>query len=114
MIESYSFGKISINGNKFTSDVIIFPDNVKSNWRREKGHLLQKNDLSEIIDYNPDVLIIGKGYYGRMNIPDETKQFLKEKQIECIDEKTKKACEIYNEFNKNENQDVVAALHLTC
>jgi len=37
MIESYDFGRIVINGKKFGSDLIIFPDRVNGNWL--------KNDL---------------------------------------------------------------------
>jgi hypothetical protein len=31
-IESYSFGKITIDGELFTSDVILYPDRIDSNW----------------------------------------------------------------------------------
>jgi hypothetical protein len=32
IVDSYQFGQVVINGKKYTSDVIIFPDRVKKNW----------------------------------------------------------------------------------
>ena len=32
MIESYKFGEIVIDGTTYTSDVIIYPDNVDDKW----------------------------------------------------------------------------------
>jgi len=112
MIDSYSFGKIVIDGKVFTSDVIIYPDKVNDSWWRKIGHLLQKEDLTEIINYNPEVLIVGTGDNGLMKIPNDTKQFLESKKIKLISEETKKACDIYNKLKGKKG--IVAALHLTC
>ena len=112
MIDNYKFGKIVVDGKTYTSDLIIFPDKIKENWIRKKGHVLQIDDLKDIVDYNPDFLIIGKGAYGFMKVPSETKDFLKSKDIDFVSHKTKKACEKYNELFKE--IDVVFALHLTC
>jgi len=112
MINSYSFGKIVIDGKVFTSDVIIYPDKVNDSWWRKSGHLLQKEDLTEIINYNPEILIVGTGDNGLMKIANDTKQFLESKKIKLISEETKKACDIYNKLNGKKR--IVAALHLTC
>ncbi len=112
MIDSYKFGRIVVDGKEFTSDLIIFPDKIKLNWVRKKGHKLNIDDLKEIIEYKPDLLIIGKGAYGFMKIPDETKEFFESKNIDLISFNTKKACEKYNELISK--KDVVIALHLTC
>ncbi len=112
MIDSYSFGKIVIDGQTYISDIIIYPDKINGNWWRKSGHLLKKEDLTEVINYNPEVLIVGTGDNGLMKIPNDTKQFLASKGIEVISEKTKKACDIYNKLKGKKR--IVAALHLTC
>jgi hypothetical protein len=93
MIDSYKFGKIVINGKSYTSDLIIFPDKIKENWIRKKGHQLYPEDIEDIVDYKPDVLIIGKGAYGFMKIPRKTKEFLESRNIDFLSFKTKKACD---------------------
>ena len=71
-IESYSFGKIVIQGKVFTSDVIIYPGGVDAAWWRKEGHLLQVEDLAEALRTKPGVLVIGTGYFGVMRVPRET------------------------------------------
>ena len=68
-IDSYSFGRIVINGKTYTSDVIIYPDRVHAPWWRKDGHLLQLADLAEALQAKPDVLVIGTGYAGVMRFP---------------------------------------------
>jgi len=112
MIESYDFGRIVINGKKFGSDVIIFADRIDGNWWRREGHALSVDDLKEIVEARPEVLIVGTGYSGLMKIPPETERYLKSLGIELIAAKTEKACKIYNELSKS--RKAVAVLHLTC
>jgi len=71
MIEDYSFGKIIINGKKYDSDLIIFKDHIYDSWWRKEGHNLCIDDIKEIIDIKPEVLIIGTGYFGLMKVPQE-------------------------------------------
>lgn len=111
-IESYSFGRISIDGKKYTNDLIIFPDRVRDNWWREEGHFLQVQDLKGVFEEKPEVLIIGKGAHGRMNVSQEVKERCKEEGIDLKIEKTGKATTTYNKLR--DKKKVVAALHLTC
>ncbi len=110
MIESYEFGKIKIAGKVYTSDVIVFPGRVLSNWWRKEGHKLSVEDLKEIIDFKPEVLIVGTGYYGRMEVPEETKKFLEKNGIELMYAPTQQAVKIFNEITKKK----AGAFHLTC
>jgi hypothetical protein len=111
-ITHYSFGKIVIEGETYTSDVIIYPDHVDSSWWREEGHLLQKGDLKDIISSGITTAVIGTGYYSAMRVPEETLDYLRSKDIETFIEDTKKAVKFYNEIS--DRKPVIAALHLTC
>jgi hypothetical protein len=112
-IEKYSFGSITINGQEYTKDVIIFPNKVFSPWWREEGHSLSLKDLKEAIEEQPSLLIIGTGAYGIMNIPNETLKGLEERNIDTVSIKTGEAVKLYNKKLK-ENKKVIACLHLTC
>lgn len=113
MIDSYGFGRIVIDGKKYTSDVIIFPNRVMSGWWRKEGHQLNINDLEKVVKEKGEVLIIGTGYSGLMKVPTETKEFMKKEGFELIIQPTREACETYNSLVKLRKK-VVAALHLTC
>jgi len=112
MIESYSFGSIVINGKKYSSDVIVFPDKVKSNWRRKIGHLLLEEDIQDILEFKPDVFVIGTGASGLMKVDDKINDKLKSLAIEFIIKRTSEAVAEYNRIYKDKK--VVCALHLTC
>jgi len=110
LIEDYSFGKIVIDGKYYTDDVILLGEKVIDGWWRKKGHQLSIDDLQKIVDFKPDLLIIGTGNSGRLRVPKslETKLDFKIKSLP-----TKKACKIYNDEVKKDRR-VSGAFHLTC
>ncbi len=111
-IEDYRFGYIVIDDQSYSSDVIIFPDRVMSNWWRDQGHSLSMDDLEKVLAASPQVLIIGKGANGRMSVPASTRKHVEGQGIEVIIHKTEKACQVYNQISQE--KETVAALHLTC
>jgi hypothetical protein len=112
MIDSYSFGKIKVDGRTYRSDVIIYPEKINSFWWRREGHNLNVDDLKEVIDYKPDMLIIGQGNLGVMKVRPEVRSKLLEKGIMLFIARTNQAVQKYNEMAAGKK--VVAALHLTC
>ena len=112
MIESYNFGKIIINSEEYHSDIIIYKNSIDDKWWRKKSHNLCIEDIQEIFDKKPEVLIIGTGYYGLMKVPLELIKYLESNNIEVIIKKTKDACDEYNTLYQKKN--VIAAFHLTC
>ena len=112
IIDSYQFGLIVVNGKKYTSDVIIFPDSVTDNWWRKTGHQLCLDDIAEVITENPEVLVVGTGASGLMKVLPEVRQVVDARGIELIVEATDKACHTYNQLCRSRR--AVAALHLTC
>jgi len=113
MIENYSFGQILINGKKYSSDLIIFKDYIYDSWWRKEGHNLCIDDIKEIINKKPDILIIGTGFYGLMKVPEDLIENIKSLGIgQVIIKKTGDACTEYNKLYKMSN--IIAAFHLTC
>ena len=112
IINSYQFGLITIDDKNYTSDVIIFPDRVKDSWWRRTGHELCLEDIAEVMAENPEVLIVGTGASGLMQVLPEVKQDVEAQGIKLIVQTTDGACQTYNQLCRS--QKVVAALHLTC
>ncbi len=111
-VDGYRFGKVVIDGVPYTKDVIIFPDRVRSDWWRTKGHSLVMDDLVEIMEAKPQILVVGLGAFGRMEIPERTRHAIEAEGIELISAATEQACQAYNEAR--DEGIVIAALHLTC
>jgi hypothetical protein len=112
MIESYSFGKIVIDGKNHTTDVVIFPDHVQDGWWRKEGHKLRIEDLKDVLQAKPEVLVVGTGYFGSMKVPNEVREHLASMKIQLIVENTKEAYKTYNRLAPTKR--TVAAFHLTC
>jgi len=115
LIDSYDFGTIVINGKKYTTDVIVFPDRVRDRWWRKEGHCLHLEDLQEVLDPTipPEVLVIGTGYSGVMRVPNELVKELSSRRIQVIAQPTKQACQTFEGLLKS-GRGVVAVLHITC
>ena len=112
-ISNYSFGHIEVDGLAYSSDVVITPEGVLDGWWRKEGHNLAIEDLDRVIASTPDTLIVGSGYYGRMQVPAITRSFLSGRGIRLEVVQTPEAVEVFNKLQQKYAR-VVAALHLTC
>jgi len=90
MIDSYGFGHITINGKRYTNDVIVFSDRVKDNWWRKEGHQLQMEDIEAVVNEKPEVLVVGSveklelgGFKSICENSFETLSHLKNPQTDC-------------------------------
>lgn len=111
-ITHYRFGIVQINGKAHTKDVIILPDRVVAGWWRQQSHSLWPDDLREVFEAAPELLVVGSGNFGRMEVPDHTRAQLEAVGIELIVERTAAACQTYNSLRQTRR--VAAALHLAC
>lgn len=115
LIDSYEFGAMVMNGKKYTSDVIVFPERVIDGWWRKEGHRLHVEDLEEILkqEPKPEVLVVGTGYYGLVKISPEVENTLKAHEIELVAQPTKGAYQTFNKILESDKR-VIGAFHLTC
>lgn len=112
-IDDYAFGTIRVGGKHYSTDLILYPDRIEQDWRREKGHCLQAGDLSGLVGTPCDALIIGTGAHGAMQVGGEVENWLEEQGIRWEAHPTERACDRYNAL-VDAGKRVIAALHLTC
>ena len=112
MIDSYAFGRMVVDNQTYTSDLIIFLDRIHSSWWRRRGHNLCVGDVEDIFLEAPEVLVIGTGFSGLMKVEDEVKREAKTKGVELIIDKTKAAVQRFNELSIRKK--TIGAFHLTC
>jgi hypothetical protein len=110
-LEDYSFGRLTVDGEEHTRDLIVLPDRIVSNWWRREGHSLAMEDLDEVLDELPGRLVLGVGAHSQLR-PDPaviTELERRGVQVECLP--TGAAVRRYVELDE---RDTAAALHLTC
>jgi len=110
-LEEYSFGRLTVDGEEHTRDLIVLPDRVVSDWWRREGHSLAMDDLDEVIEELPERLVVGVGAQSQLR-PDPAVLAALERrgvQVECLP--TDAAVLRYGELDQRRT---AAALHLTC
>jgi hypothetical protein len=110
-IEGYRFGRIVVDGEEHTRDMIILPSRVVPNWWREEGHSLVRNDLGDVLEEPPERLIVGTGASGLMRPDPATLEVLRHRGIDVVVARTGEAVRLYAEADP---ATTAAALHLTC
>jgi hypothetical protein len=110
-LDDYSFGRLVVDGDEETRDMIVLPGRVIRNWRRRDGHGLVLEDLDEVLDELPPRLVVGTGAYGRMEPDPKTLESLAERGVDVEVLRTAEAVRRYGELNP---AATAAALHLTC
>ena len=114
LIESYVTGRsMRVAGKTYTTDLKIIGDTVKDNWWRRQGHRLLSDDIVDILESRPDVLVVGTGYAGNLDIPANLRRDLAERGVRLLSERTAEAVELFNR-HRAQNENVAGAFHLTC
>lgn len=110
-LSGYRFGKIEVDGVRWHEDLWVCQGKVGRWWRRE-GHRVHPEDLAEVLDLAPELIVIGIGFAGMLQVTNEVRELLAAKGIELLVARTKDAVELYNELAQKKR--VAALLHLTC
>ena len=112
-IDSYSFGNMVIEGITYTSDLKIIRDRVVDSWWRHSGHVVDIDDLRDILTARPEILVLGRGKPGLMRSTERLRERLAAENIKLYEESSAKAVKIFNKLWQ-EGRDVAAGFHLTC
>jgi hypothetical protein len=114
MIDSYVSGRsMRIDGETYTTDLKIIGNTVKDNWWRREGHRLLSDDIVDILESRPDVLVVGTGYAGNLDIPANLRKDLAKRGVRLLSERTAEAVDLFNQHRAQE-ENVAGAFHLTC
>ena len=113
VIDECSFGNIVVDGKKYNSDLMIYPDgHVEDGWRRKRGHRLVADDIDRLVSSGPEIIIVGMGTFGLMKPVKDLKSFLNKKGISMVAQPNKKAIHTFNTMSTE--RQTGACFHLTC
>jgi len=114
LVSNYEFGRIVVDNRSFKSDIILSNDGIiNEGWWRREGHRVTKYDIREILEYSPEVVIFGTGYYGVVKVDEEVGDLFKSRGVRVEKFKSAEAVKRFNELAK-QGKRVVLAIHLTC
>ena len=113
MITDFSFGKIVVNGKTYSDDIKIVRGQVIADWWRKSGHRVDVEDIADILESGPDIVVVGKGSPGLMKTSTHLRESMVANNIMLIEKKTSKAIEVFNKLFQ-EGRKVAAGFHITC
>ena len=113
VIDSYSFGQIVVNGTADTNDIKIIDESVIPEWWRKSGHTVAPEDVIDLVQSRPEIVVIGKGKPGFMSTSSEARRLFADHEITLLEEKTSQAIQTFNRLHR-EGKKVCAGFHLTC
>jgi hypothetical protein len=113
MIEKNAFGSIQVDGKKYTTDILIYPDGrVSDNWWRKHGHRLSLADIEALVATAPEMIVIGTGVYGRMLPEAGLEKELRKRGIKLVMDPTGEAIACFNRLRTT--RKIGGGFHLTC
>jgi hypothetical protein len=113
MIKYYEFGRMIVGEKEHHSDLKIIGGVVIPSWWRKEGHVVDLEDVDDILAVKPEILVVGMGDPGRMQVSDSLRSALVSTHIELIEEPTAKAVATFNRLSES-GRKVAGAFHLTC
>ncbi|MDH3798277.1 MAG: MTH938/NDUFAF3 family protein [Desulfobacterales bacterium] len=113
MITEFSFGKIVVNGKTYKNDIKIVNGQVISKWWRKSGHRVAVEDITDVLEAEPEVVVIGKGSPGLLKSTASLRDYLAVNHIELIEKKTSEAVDVFNGLLLR-GRKVAAGFHISC
>jgi hypothetical protein len=104
---------MTVDERTYSYDLWISLDGRVKAWQRREGHFLNPEDLEEALEENPEIVVVGTGASGIMEVGERVGDFLASKGIKLIARPTQEAVREYNQL-RDQDQKVVGLFHLTC
>jgi hypothetical protein len=117
-IDSTQFGEITVDGKKYGQVLIVGNLVAERDYPKLKdlfgtSHKIGDWEIEELLEENPEIIVVGTGQNGAMEIDEKFFEEMKKKGIEVIADIAPKASEIFNAKIK-EGKRVNALIHTTC
>ena len=119
-IEHFEWGRFIIGGQVHSMDGegagkdILIADGKVHAWKARHGHRLKPEMVTAALDHDIDVLVIGSGVRGAIDVLKKTRQAIRDAGVQTlVVEKTPEACAIYNRLVR-EGKKVTLLAHGTC
>ena len=112
-----SWGRLEVEGqDRPFKDAKLFPGGAREwDWKETgTGHEsgIQLTDVEEVLKHEVTAVVLGRGFYERLQIRPETLQELEDRHITAYVGQTEEAVRLYNELSESER--VGALIHSTC
>jgi len=117
-IDSTKFGEIKIDGKKYgqvliIGEAVLERDEEKLRRLFDTTHKIGDWEIEQLLEGNPEVVIVGTGQSGALQVEEMFSERMQKSGIEVIAAIAPQAIEIYNKKTE-QGKKVNALIHTTC
>ncbi|MDP3093528.1 MAG: MTH938/NDUFAF3 family protein [bacterium] len=117
-IDSVDFGSIVIDGKKYHQVLIVGSEVLERDYKRLEelfgtSHKIGDWEAEKLFEENPEIIVIGTGWQGALEVGEDFVGLAREKGIIVIALLTPEAIKFYNE-KAGLGQKINALIHTTC
>lgn len=113
-IDAYRFGRMVVDGQAHTTDLLLWDEVVQPNWWCASGHRLVLEDIAQALDQaRPEVIVVGTGALGLLKVDPALVSNMGDRHIAIDILPTGRAVDRFNRLVA-EGRRVLGAFHLTC
>ena len=112
------YGSVNYSGKVYFYDILVFPDRKVEPRHKyhtdslfSTTHEITKEEIKNLLDSKPEVIIIGTGQEGNAKLTDDAELELRKARIKAIVGPTPQAIERYNMIVLNKK--VASLMHVT-
>lgn len=116
-IDGTAFGEITIDGRVFDHDVVVRMSGevVKRKKKLSKrlygtSHIVSKAEAKAIFEEGCDVLVLGSGQEGNVELSAEAEAYFAKKGCKVLADRTPEAIRIFNQTQRKK----IGLFHVTC
>ncbi len=116
-LEKTSFGSITVDGQEYTHDILIRLDGTVEKRAKKlskqiygTSHKISLAEAVYIFQEGSDLLVIGTGQFGLVELSPEARQFFDEQSLAVVLAATAEALVVWNQ----EKGKVIGLFHVTC
>ena len=116
-VHADGWGYVEVEGLGRLRDAKLWPGGGKEwDWNETGTHHrpgIQLSDVEELLEHEPEVVILSRGRQLRLETSPETMRLLQARHLEVLQDETGPAIAEYNRL-ASEGRRVAALLHTTC
>lgn len=116
-IDKLTFGSMIVEGKKYRRDVLIFTDGTvkkrKGGFLMFGSHKIKKQELEELSQGQPEIIVIGTGTNGAARVAPEAESWAKGQNLSLVVQPSYNAVTRLNELVEQKKK-VAALIHITC
>ena len=112
IINAYEIGEVIIDHKRYNNSLIVSPDKIMDHWEPQTSSDIKNEHLEQVIEFSPEILIIGTGKQQLWLNKGLLKQLVTQ-GINFEMMRTAEACHTYNLLLSEERRVVAALLMIT-